>query len=185
MPGRQVSRVRSLYRRILQLHRALPPDLKALGDQYVKDEFKRHKTVGSEEAKRFLQEWEAYAAILWQQASENRQNTTEKACFGTSLSEDKLNDFRDEQIGQLQELMQEATKPNRQFNITESTNQNTNDQLFGCQELTDESLSCASEQTLDVDFLLPALKLLRLWRLLEKGYLLLMGVDMSLSGARG
>ncbi|XP_058381947.1 succinate dehydrogenase assembly factor 3, mitochondrial isoform X2 [Diceros bicornis minor] len=58
MPARHVSRVRTLYRRILLLHRALPPDLKALGDQYVKDEFRRHKTVGSDEAQRFLQEWE-------------------------------------------------------------------------------------------------------------------------------
>ena len=58
--------------------------------------------------------------MLWQQANESRQNSTEKACFGISLPEEKLNDFRDEQIGQLQELMQEATKPNRQFNITES-----------------------------------------------------------------
>ncbi|XP_076769825.1 succinate dehydrogenase assembly factor 3, mitochondrial isoform X2 [Arvicanthis niloticus] len=58
MPGKHVSRVRSLYRRILQLHRALPPDLKALGDQYVKDEFRRHKTVGPGEAQRFLKEWE-------------------------------------------------------------------------------------------------------------------------------
>ncbi|XP_017523668.3 succinate dehydrogenase assembly factor 3, mitochondrial [Manis javanica] len=115
-----VSRVRSLYRRILLLHRVLPPDLKALGDQYVKDEFRKHKTVGSDEAHRFLQEWEVYAAVLWQQAKENRQNSTEKACFGAALPEEKLNDFRDEQIGQLQELMQEATKPNRQFSITES-----------------------------------------------------------------
>ncbi|XP_008564758.1 PREDICTED: protein ACN9 homolog, mitochondrial [Galeopterus variegatus] len=120
MPAQHVSRVRNLYRRLLQLHRALPPDLKALGDQYVKDEFRRHKTVGSDEAQRFLQEWEMYAAVLWQQTVKNRQNSNEKACFGTSLSEEKLNDFRDEQIGQLQELMQEATKPNRQFNITES-----------------------------------------------------------------
>lgn len=59
MPARHVSRVRGLYKRILQLHRALPPDLKALGDQYVKDEFRRHKAVGSGEAQRFLQEWEA------------------------------------------------------------------------------------------------------------------------------
>ncbi|XP_053409920.1 succinate dehydrogenase assembly factor 3, mitochondrial isoform X2 [Nycticebus coucang] len=58
MPGRHVSRVRTLYRLILQLHRVLPPDLKALGDQYVKDEFRRHKAVGSDEAQRFLQEWE-------------------------------------------------------------------------------------------------------------------------------
>ncbi|XP_004582388.2 succinate dehydrogenase assembly factor 3, mitochondrial [Ochotona princeps] len=115
-----VSRVRALYRRLLQLHRVLPPDLKALGDQYVKDEFRRHKAVGAAEAQRFLQEWEAYAAVLWQQASNNRQNPTEKACFGTFLPEEKLNDFRDEQIGQLQELMREATKPNRQFSITDS-----------------------------------------------------------------
>lgn len=66
-----VSRVRSLYRRILLLHRVLPPDLKALGDQYVKDEFRKHKTVGSDEAHRFLQEWEAsdcplfFAPDLW------------------------------------------------------------------------------------------------------------------------
>ncbi|XP_004862781.1 succinate dehydrogenase assembly factor 3, mitochondrial [Heterocephalus glaber] len=118
---KHVSRVRALYRRILQLHRLLPVHLKALGDQYVKDEFRRHKTVGSEEAQRFLQEWEVYAAVLRQQANENRQNSTEKACFGTSLSKEKLNDFRDEQIGQLQELMQEATKPSKQFSITEST----------------------------------------------------------------
>lgn len=80
--------------------------------------------VGSGEAQRFLQEWEAYAAVLWQQATDSRQSSTGKACFGTSLPEDKLNDFRDEQIGQLQELMQEATKPNRQFSITESTKPN-------------------------------------------------------------
>ncbi|XP_034374635.1 succinate dehydrogenase assembly factor 3, mitochondrial isoform X1 [Arvicanthis niloticus] len=121
MPGKHVSRVRSLYRRILQLHRALPPDLKALGDQYVKDEFRRHKTVGPGEAQRFLKEWETYAAVLWEQAKDSRQSSTEKACFGTSLPEEKLNDFRDEQIGQLRELMQEATKLNRQFSITEST----------------------------------------------------------------
>ncbi|XP_024432975.1 succinate dehydrogenase assembly factor 3, mitochondrial [Desmodus rotundus] len=120
MPAAHVSRVRALYRRILLLHRVLPPDLKALGDRYVKDEFRRHKMVGSDEARRFMQEWEAYAAVLWQQTKENRQNSTEKACFGISLPEEKLNDFRDEQIGQLQELMQEATKPNRQFSITES-----------------------------------------------------------------
>ncbi|GAB1290547.1 Succinate dehydrogenase assembly factor 3, mitochondrial [Apodemus speciosus] len=64
---------------------------------------------------------ETYAAVLWQQAKDSTQSSTGKACFGTSLPEEKLNDFRDEQIGQLQELMQEATKPNRQFSITEST----------------------------------------------------------------
>ncbi|XP_017380664.1 succinate dehydrogenase assembly factor 3, mitochondrial [Cebus imitator] len=120
MAGLHVSRVRALYKRVLQLHRVLPPDLKAVGDQYVKDEFRRHKAVGSDEAQRFLQEWEVYATVLSQQANENWQNSTGKACFGIFLPEEKLSDFRDEQIGQLQELMQETTKPNWQFSVSES-----------------------------------------------------------------
>uniref|UniRef100_A0A452HD91 Succinate dehydrogenase assembly factor 3 n=1 Tax=Gopherus agassizii TaxID=38772 RepID=A0A452HD91_9SAUR len=54
-----VSRVRALYRRILLLHRALPVALKALGDEYVKEEFRRHRSVGPADAQRFLREWEA------------------------------------------------------------------------------------------------------------------------------
>lgn len=65
MPAGHVSRVRALYRRVLLLHRLLPPDLKALGDQYVKDEFRRHKTVRPDEAQRFLQEWEASGCPLY------------------------------------------------------------------------------------------------------------------------
>ncbi|PKU28377.1 succinate dehydrogenase assembly factor mitochondrial [Limosa lapponica baueri] len=48
-----------LYRRILLLHRALPAALRALGDRYVKEEFRKHKAAGPAEAQRFLREWEA------------------------------------------------------------------------------------------------------------------------------
>uniref|UniRef100_H9H6V4 Succinate dehydrogenase assembly factor 3 n=1 Tax=Monodelphis domestica TaxID=13616 RepID=H9H6V4_MONDO len=112
MTGPHVSRVRALYRRLLALHRALPPDLRALGDQYVKDEFRRHKGVGHEEALRFLREWERYAAALQQQTS-GAAGTP----LGARLTEEQLDHFNEEQIGQLQELMQEATKPNRQFSM--------------------------------------------------------------------
>ncbi|XP_020855759.1 succinate dehydrogenase assembly factor 3, mitochondrial [Phascolarctos cinereus] len=112
MPGPHVSRVRALYRRLLVLHRALPPDLRALGDQYVKDEFRRHKDVGREEALRFLSEWERYAVALWRQT-----NTVEKMQLGACLTKEQLDDFSEEQIGQLQELMQEATKPSLQFSV--------------------------------------------------------------------
>lgn len=54
-------RARGLYRRLLRLHRALPPALRALGDRYVRDEFRRHRAVGPAEAQRFLREWEASA----------------------------------------------------------------------------------------------------------------------------
>lgn len=53
-----VSRVRSLYKRMLVLHRFLPIELRALGDQYVKDEFRRHKSAGPKEVKSFMTEWE-------------------------------------------------------------------------------------------------------------------------------
>ncbi|XP_062423746.1 succinate dehydrogenase assembly factor 3, mitochondrial [Rhea pennata] len=112
---------RGLYRRILLLHRALPPALRALGDRYVREEFRRHKAVGPAEAQRFLREWENYAALIWQQINEDRQNSTEKTVFGIQLTEEKLNDFRDEQIGQLKELMDEATKPNKQFTISKDS----------------------------------------------------------------
>uniref|UniRef100_A0A668V5A3 Succinate dehydrogenase assembly factor 3 n=1 Tax=Oreochromis aureus TaxID=47969 RepID=A0A668V5A3_OREAU len=51
-----VSRVRSLYKRILR--RFLPIELRALGDQYVKDEFRRHKSAEPKEVKSFMKEWE-------------------------------------------------------------------------------------------------------------------------------
>ncbi|XP_033367746.1 succinate dehydrogenase assembly factor 3, mitochondrial isoform X2 [Parus major] len=54
-----------------------------------------------------------YAALIQQQINEDKQNLREKAVYGIQLTEEKLNDFRDEQIGQLKELMDEATKPSK------------------------------------------------------------------------
>ncbi|NWU81095.1 SDHF3 factor, partial [Onychorhynchus coronatus] len=119
---------RRLYRRILQLHRALPPALRDLGDRYVKEEFRRHRAAGPAEAQRFLREWEAsarrpanYAALIQQQINEDKQNLREKTVYGIQLTEEKLNDFRDEQIGQLKELMDEATKPNKKITISKDS----------------------------------------------------------------
>ncbi|KAK2887202.1 hypothetical protein Q8A67_015430 [Cirrhinus molitorella] len=112
-----VSAVRSLYKRILLLHRFMPMDLRALGDQYVKDEFRRHKTASPEEVPRFMAEWQNYKNTLQTQVLEAVGN--KQLVFGTDLSEEKLKNFQDEQIGQLYELMLESTKPNRQFDIQE------------------------------------------------------------------
>jgi len=51
------SRVRALYKALLRLHRGMPLELQAVGDQYVKDEFKRHKNVNEKEAQIFMSEW--------------------------------------------------------------------------------------------------------------------------------
>ncbi|KAF4794279.1 succinate dehydrogenase complex assembly factor 3 [Turdus rufiventris] len=66
-----------------------------------------------------------YAALIQQQINEDKQNLREKAVYGIQLTEDKLNDFRDEQIGQLKELMDEATKPNKKITISKDSKYKT------------------------------------------------------------
>ncbi|XP_042362767.1 succinate dehydrogenase assembly factor 3, mitochondrial [Plectropomus leopardus] len=116
-----VSKVRSLYKRILVLHRFLPIDLRALGDQYVKDEFRRHKSASAEEVKNFMTEWENYKDTLQVQILEATEDQRSSVKFGANLSEGKLNNFGDDQIGQLYELMLESTKSTRQFDIQEDS----------------------------------------------------------------
>ncbi|XP_063040840.1 succinate dehydrogenase assembly factor 3, mitochondrial-like [Engraulis encrasicolus] len=120
-----LSRVRSLYKRILVLHRFMPLELKALGDQYVKDEFRRNKGASPEEVKVFMVEWEKYRDTMQTQVldavaasgSGPDSGPGKRKQFGSELSEDQLKSFQDEQVGQLYELMLEATKPSRQFDI--------------------------------------------------------------------
>jgi len=57
MSSTHVSRVRTLYKAILRLHRGLPTELNELGTVYMRDEFKRHKKCTHEEAHVFLVEW--------------------------------------------------------------------------------------------------------------------------------
>ncbi|KAM9435012.1 succinate dehydrogenase assembly factor 3, mitochondrial [Clarias gariepinus] len=113
-PG-HVSMVRALYKRILILHRFMPLDLRALGDQYVKEEFRRHRSASPEQVQHFMKEWENYRDTLQTQVLEVAGG--EKMVFGADLSEKQLRDFQDEQVGQLYELMLESTKPNQQFHI--------------------------------------------------------------------
>ncbi|KAL6099317.1 succinate dehydrogenase assembly factor 3, mitochondrial [Pungitius pungitius] len=114
-----VSSVRSLYKRILVLHRFLPIDLRALGDQYVKDEFRRHKSAAAEEAKGFMAEWKNYKDTLQTQVLESAGGQKRSVKFGANLPDGTLGSFQDDQIGQLYELMLESTKSSRQFDIQE------------------------------------------------------------------
>ena len=58
-----VQKVRLLYKSCLKLHRGLPIHLKAIGDTYVKDEFKRHKAADQAQVQIFMEAW---AVILYQ-----------------------------------------------------------------------------------------------------------------------
>lgn len=46
-----------LYKTILRLHQSLPNELRDLGNQYVRDEFRRHKTAKPEFVTNFMVEW--------------------------------------------------------------------------------------------------------------------------------
>lgn len=47
----------SLYRKLLRLHRRLPTDMQLLGEQFIRDEFKNHKTASPDHANEFIKEW--------------------------------------------------------------------------------------------------------------------------------
>lgn len=80
MASTHAQRVRILYKTILRLHRGksnywshvtkiidlysfkgLPEGLQPLGNQYAKDEFRRHKTCSTHEATLFMNEWTVMA----------------------------------------------------------------------------------------------------------------------------
>ncbi|EPS36403.1 hypothetical protein H072_10115 [Dactylellina haptotyla CBS 200.50] len=90
-----------LYRRILRAHRRhLSPEERALGDHYIRDEWRRHKDVENPvHIIAFLTEWQLYAQHLegdtWRDAK---------------LDKGKLEKMSDDQIGQLYELMNKAKK---------------------------------------------------------------------------
>ncbi|CAG8470046.1 2836_t:CDS:1 [Paraglomus occultum] len=109
----------SLYRRILRIHRALPPLQRSLGDDYVKSEFHRHKDiVNPVHVVGFLGQWQTYLEELERQAT-NKDN------WGKPISEDLLDKFSDEQIGQLCALKSEATSNINQEKESESENLQT------------------------------------------------------------
>lgn len=113
-----------LYKTILKLHRGkspkeknretdfifcfsgLPGELQTLGDQYTKEEFKRHKNCSEQEAQVFISSWAEYAINLAQQLGLKGKPT---GTIGEPLPETALDDFRDEQVAQLYELLK-ATK---------------------------------------------------------------------------
>ncbi|XP_078487785.1 succinate dehydrogenase assembly factor 3, mitochondrial-like [Ciona intestinalis] len=108
--------VRGLYKRILRLHEGFPLDLKVIGDQYVKSEFKLHKDSPPEFIPEFLQQWNEYADSL---NSQIKHSGTHTQSLGKNLDTKTLDNLSDDQAVQLFELMKETNKENRQFNIKE------------------------------------------------------------------
>lgn len=96
-------KVRLLYKTILKLHRGLPSELKQLGDEYTRSEFKRHKGCSVQEATIFMSTWADYAINLSQQLGMRGKPPSKK--IGRPLDENLLENMSEEQLAQLYELL--------------------------------------------------------------------------------
>ena len=85
-----------LYRRILRGHRKyLPREMRVLGDEYVKSEFRAHRNVENPvHIIGFLSEWQGYA-----------QQVEGDNWRGEKMDKSKVDKMSDQQIGQMYELM--------------------------------------------------------------------------------
>lgn len=90
-----------LYRAILRAHATkLPVELRPLGDQYVKTEFRAHQKIDNPlHIVGFLTQWQDYLKSI--DGSEWAQG---------KLSQEDLDKMSPEQVGQLYELMEEAKR---------------------------------------------------------------------------
>ncbi|GKY91782.1 acetate non-utilizing protein 9 [Mayamaea pseudoterrestris] len=103
-----------LFRSILRAHkRHLPTDLRSLGDVYVKQEFRLHKTAKPEQALQFMNEWSHYLDQL-SMTARARDSVRVGAVdndvfdFGKNLPRDV--ELSEEQLQQLETLREEAAK---------------------------------------------------------------------------
>ncbi|MCJ1374835.1 acetate non-utilizing protein 9 [Loxospora ochrophaea] len=94
-----------LYRRVLRGHRKfLPREMRLLGDEYVKSEFRAHRNVENPvHIIGFLTEWQMYA-----------QKIEGDSWMGEKLDSGKIDKMSDQQLGQLYELMQAIQKKQRE-----------------------------------------------------------------------
>ncbi|KAH8910726.1 ACN9-domain-containing protein [Coniochaeta sp. PMI_546] len=96
-----------LYRRLLRAHRKhLPAEMRLLGDEYVKAEFRAHRNVENPvHLVGFLTEWQLYA-----------QKIEGDAWVGERLDQSKIEKMSDEQLVQLYELMKTIQKRDEEGN---------------------------------------------------------------------
>ena len=91
-----------LYRALLRSHRAmLPSVMRDLGDAYVREEFKRHKSAQPDHLNAFFREWLRYLSHM---------NTQGQGGYGADLDEEWTRSLSAEQRGQLQQLKIETQR---------------------------------------------------------------------------
>ncbi|KAA1112903.1 acetate non-utilizing protein 9 [Puccinia graminis f. sp. tritici] len=123
-----------LYRRLLRIHRDLPVEMRSLGDLYVKDEFRRCRSIDNPiQIIGFLSQWKLYLDNLIQRDTHHQQHDSSSAVanhrkpsvkIGKKLPEDLLEKLSPEQVGQLFELL----KATKEIWVDVDNNNNNNNQ---------------------------------------------------------
>ncbi|PVU92047.1 hypothetical protein BB559_003872 [Furculomyces boomerangus] len=102
-----------LYARILRNHRLLPKEFRAIGDSYVKQEFRQHMNVTDKSfLDSFFKEWESYADSIEVQlgSKSSLTDSQETVVVGKDLNKDILKSVDDERAEQILELRNEISQ---------------------------------------------------------------------------
>lgn len=124
-----VAQVFALFRSILRTHRAkLPPPMRAMGDRYVREEFKAHlrpeANTTQDQWKVFMNEWIRYRGMLSGAADLAPDGVTvldggEALVAGVDragdISEEAISSMSPEQVARLQKMREEAVKLGREL----------------------------------------------------------------------
>ncbi|KAI8384765.1 uncharacterized protein BYT42DRAFT_512498 [Radiomyces spectabilis] len=114
-----------LYREILRTHRCLPAAMRDMGDDYVKAEFRRHKSIDNPaHIVGFVSQWQDYLDLLKAQTAPKvdsdspvsksdplvRSFNMPDDGWGRKLDSQLLDKMSEEQLGQLYELRNEVKR---------------------------------------------------------------------------
>ena len=101
-----------LYKSILRLHRLMPAELRVLGDNYVKNEFRLHRSVRDEKVlETFFNEWSQYHWNLVGQLEADLAGMQKQLLkpLGRKLEMKRLSELNEDQLYTLMELRKHAT----------------------------------------------------------------------------
>ncbi|KAJ2747952.1 hypothetical protein GGI20_000039 [Coemansia sp. BCRC 34301] len=104
-----------LYRSILRTHRLLPREMRFVGDQYVRSEFRSHRAVSD---RRFLEpffaQWTSYLNLLQEQTGRKSVDGGMATNIGKHLDPRVADMLEDDKAKQLLELHQASVGLDKQ-----------------------------------------------------------------------
>ncbi|KAJ2665356.1 hypothetical protein IWW48_000245 [Coemansia sp. RSA 1200] len=84
-----MTKAASLYRRLLRVHRLLPREIRFVGDQYVRAEFRNHRSVTDQRLlDQFFKQWTMYLETMEHTAMKNKKKGNNNNISGGGASWD-------------------------------------------------------------------------------------------------